>query len=86
MIRVISLTMLILYASFVFVSNEITLIQEWSTEQSGITYNSVTAQCRKLLAHTITCEAQDPVVDWNQVRFGLDSLLIDENLLTWSHR
>ena len=57
----ISVTMLLLYASFAFASYEITLLQERSTEQGGITwatfYNSVTAQCRKLPAHTIARES-----------------------------
>ena len=43
----ISVTMLLLYASFAFASYEITLLQERSTQQCGITwatfYNSVTA-------------------------------------------
>ena len=55
-----SVTMLLLYASFAFESYEITLLQERSTDQGGIIwatfYNSVTAQCRKLPAHTITDE------------------------------
>ena len=55
-----SVTMPLLCPSFAFESYEITLLQERSTQQCGITwatfYNSVTAQCRKLLAHTITCE------------------------------
>ena len=56
----ISVTMLLLYASFAFEFHEIILLQERSREQGGITwatfYNSVTAQCRKLPAHTITDE------------------------------
>ena len=56
----ISVTMLLLCPFFAFESYEIILLQERSTQQCGITwatfYNSVTAQCRKLPAHTITCE------------------------------
>ena len=55
----ISVTMPLLCPSFAFESYEITLLQERSTQQCGITwatfYNSVTAQWRKLPAHTHAC-------------------------------
>ena len=56
----ISATMPLLCPSFAFESYEITLLQERSTEQCGIilatVYNSITAQCRKIPAHTIKHE------------------------------
>ena len=56
----ISVTMLLLCPFFAFESYEIILLQERSTQQCGITwatfYNSVTAQCRKILAHRIARE------------------------------
>jgi len=52
-----SVTMIPLCPPFAFESYKITVLQERSTQQCGITwatfYNSVTAQCRKLLGHRI---------------------------------